>query len=77
VKDSAGKEYHYPDLSTRHMGASVDYINHAIGLNLQAREMTKLLAKMGISAHVANNEQTIDVTIPPTRSDIIHECDVM
>lgn len=64
-----------PDLSTRRMTAIIDYINACTGLSLSSDEIVKLLTRMGHIARVEGAEIVVDV--PPTRSDILHACDIM
>jgi phenylalanyl-tRNA synthetase beta chain len=67
----------YPELSYREQLVDIKNINTKIGLNLKSEEMVTLLEKMSLSCKVdeADNSK-IHVTIPPTRHDILHECDV-
>ncbi|GAC98169.1 phenylalanyl-tRNA synthetase subunit beta [Pseudozyma hubeiensis SY62] len=74
-----GKEKITPDLSSVRFPASVDYINRCTGLKLSPEQMIGYLQKMGHTATVdpaAPNEKLI-VDVPPTRPDILHECDLM
>lgn len=67
-----------PDLSSRPTTASVSYINAALGLNLAPSEMCSRLSQMGIAAQPSSSDPSeIDVQIPPTRPDVLHECDIM
>lgn len=68
-----------PDLSNTRFPASVDYINRCTGLKLSAEEMIGYLQKMGHTASVdpANPTEKLIVDVPPTRPDILHECDLM
>ncbi|PRQ16427.1 putative phenylalanine--tRNA ligase [Rosa chinensis] len=75
-----GKSYVYPDLSIYNMDVSLSYINRKIGLSLGADEVIDLLNKMQLGAQQSvsgNKQDNITVLIPPTRSDILHPCDVM
>ncbi|XP_004299260.1 PREDICTED: probable phenylalanine--tRNA ligase beta subunit-like [Fragaria vesca subsp. vesca] len=74
-----GKSYVYPDLSVYNMDVSLSYINRKIGLSLGADEVIDLLNKMQLEAQQSsgNNQDIITVLVPPTRSDILHPCDVM
>ncbi|KAJ3046216.1 hypothetical protein HDV00_000028 [Rhizophlyctis rosea] len=71
-----GSKTLYPDLTNRTVEADVDYINRCVGLQLSADEITKLVEKMSLTASV-KDKKTIAVSVPPTRSDILHACDVM
>lgn len=77
IKGEAEKKEVYPNWDYPTINASVQYINSAIGLNLTAEEMVVLLAKMSVVGTVIDGGKQIAVKIPPTRSDIMHECDIM
>eukprot|EP01089_Gocevia_fonbrunei_P018812 TRINITY_DN6465_c0_g8_i1.p1 TRINITY_DN6465_c0_g8~~TRINITY_DN6465_c0_g8_i1.p1 ORF type:complete len:576 (+),score=127.87 TRINITY_DN6465_c0_g8_i1:43-1770(+) len=66
-----------PDLSERTQVTSVEYITSTIGLKLTADEIVKLLKKMCLRAEAADDGKNVNVAIPPTRSDVLHSCDVM
>lgn len=67
-----------PDIAPRVAQAEVSYINQCCGLNLSAAEISTLLKKMSFRAKPStNNPDTIDVEIPPTRADVLHQCDIM
>lgn len=65
----------YPDLSVRSLEVDVSSINGLIGVSLQAQEMAELLNRMQLSATVKSDAK-LKVLVPPTRSDILHACDV-
>ncbi|CDU24934.1 probable FRS1-phenylalanyl-tRNA synthetase, beta subunit, cytosolic [Sporisorium scitamineum] len=74
-----GKVKITPDLSNVRFPASVDYINRCTGLKLSPEQMITYLQKMGHTATVdpqAPTEKLI-VDVPPTRPDVLHECDLM
>ncbi|VDO73888.1 unnamed protein product [Heligmosomoides polygyrus] len=50
-------------------------INTKIGFQLDAQTMADLLTRMSLKAVVAT-DNTLKITIPPTRHDILHECDI-
>ncbi|KAK9996352.1 hypothetical protein SO802_021038 [Lithocarpus litseifolius] len=77
---SDGKSYIYPDLSVYNMEVSLSYITGAIGVPLKADEVTGLLNRMQLRAENSlsdDNDSKITVSVPPTRSDVLHPCDVM
>ncbi|XP_021856153.2 phenylalanine--tRNA ligase beta subunit, cytoplasmic-like [Spinacia oleracea] len=77
---SDGESYVCPDLSLYDMEVSLSYINDAIGVSLEADQVTQLLRRMQLHAKKsdsADNQCKISVSVPPTRSDILHPCDVM
>lgn len=67
-----------PNLAPRVTTASVKYINAALGLDLPPYEIVRLLNKMSLSAvPSASSPDILDVSVPCTRPDILHECDIM
>ncbi|KAJ3933108.1 MAG: phenylalanyl-tRNA synthetase subunit beta [Lentinula lateritia] len=67
-----------PDLSERTMLAHASYINSCTGLSLKSNQVANLLSKMSLFPNVSTtNADEIEVSMPPTRPDIFHECDIM
>ena len=67
-----------PDLTPRETQAEVSYINACCGLNLSASEICKLLDRMAYTASPSKaSKDLIDVAIPPTRADVLHQADIM
>ncbi|KAL4241406.1 phenylalanyl-tRNA synthetase beta subunit family protein [Abortiporus biennis] len=67
-----------PDLSYKPFIAHPSYINSCTGLNLDAEKISELLERMTLTAKAnPNNADEINVEVPPTRPDIMHECDIM
>lgn len=67
-----------PDLTPRETQAEVSYINGCCGLNLTAEDICNLLKRMAYSATPSKaSKNLIDVKIPPTRADVLHQCDIM
>lgn len=67
-----------PDMTPRATTASVSYINAALGLSLSPAEMCTYLNRMSLLATPsAQDQDTLDVQVPPTRPDVLHECDIM
>ncbi|KAF8543977.1 hypothetical protein BDD12DRAFT_725165 [Trichophaea hybrida] len=67
-----------PDVTPRTTTAEISYINACCGLDLSAEKICKLLSKMCISAKPsAGNEDLLDIEIPITRADVLHQCDIM
>ncbi|KAI3736793.1 hypothetical protein L2E82_26780 [Cichorium intybus] len=76
---SDGKSYVYPDLSPYDMEVRLSYINGICGVTLEANKVAGLLNKMQLNAMKsvsANNDCIFTVSVPPTRSDVLHACDV-
>lgn len=67
----------YPDLSSREMVVAEDVINRGIGVQLDTAHMADLLSRMQLQAEPVQGQQAVRVMVPPTRSDVLHACDVM
>jgi phenylalanyl-tRNA synthetase beta subunit len=73
-----GTSHLSPPLAARQTVASSSYINSATGLELSREEQCHLLTRMSLFAKPsASNETELDVSVPATRPDILHECDIM
>ena len=60
------------------MVAHTSYINSCTGLALSTTEVATLLQRMSHETTISpDNPDEIIVQIPPTRPDILHECDIM
>ncbi|KAI0832472.1 phenylalanyl-tRNA synthetase [Trametes gibbosa] len=68
-----------PELGYRTTTAHASYVNSCTGLQLDAPKVAKLLERMTLTATLPpdNKPDEIIVSIPPTRPDILHECDLM
>jgi phenylalanyl-tRNA synthetase beta chain len=71
-----GQKYVYPILSERVETVDPAQVNQKIGIQISEQEMVTLLGRMGLESKV-NADNKIEVTIPPTRSDILHPCDII
>jgi len=67
----------YPDYTYFDISADITYINKAVGINIAGAEMATLLDRMSLIAELSGDGKSINVKIPPTRSDILHAADVM
>ena len=66
-----------PLLSTRQETAKVDFCNSLIGIQLTPQEMQTLCNKIQLGpAQLLENDSVLQVTVPPTRSDILHAVDI-
>ncbi|KAJ5085807.1 Phenylalanine--tRNA ligase beta subunit [Penicillium argentinense] len=78
VSEHNGETRITPDIAPRVSQAEVSYINQCCGLNLTPAEISNLLKKMSFRAKPSTtNPDLIDVEIPPTRADVLHQCDIM
>ncbi|KAH0451888.1 hypothetical protein IEQ34_019187 [Dendrobium chrysotoxum] len=69
----------YPDLAETVMDIPLSVITCPIGVSLGVAEVIPLLNKMQLHAKekLGTGNYVITVHVPPTRSDILHPCDVM
>ncbi|KAJ3664917.1 hypothetical protein Zmor_000451 [Zophobas morio] len=74
VVTADGDSIIYPDLAYRDEVISANTANAIIGIRESPESITKLLNKMCLKSEL--NAENIKVTIPPTRHDIIHPCDI-
>ncbi|KAF4104415.1 phenylalanine--tRNA ligase beta subunit [Onychostoma macrolepis] len=67
----------YPELAYRTETLSGDFINKRVGINESVESIAQLLTRMYLRSEVSGEGDLIQVEIPPTRSDVIHACDIM
>jgi len=67
----------YPDMGSREMEVGVAYINRCVGTALDAAAVAALLSRMALQAEALPGGGAVRVRVPPTRSDVLHACDVM
>lgn len=72
-----GQEVVTPNLDPRTTSVHVSYVNRCTGLQHSAKEISQLLTLMGHDASPSADEDVVDVRVPVTRPDILHECDLM
>jgi len=72
---SKGTTTVYPTLKYRTETIKAGAVNGLVGVDKSPAEIAKLLSKMCLESTV-NKDETIRVTIPPTRHDVIHPCDI-
>lgn len=69
--------YVSPALSTRRERARIDFCNSLIGISLSAEQIRTLCDKVQLGpAILLENDTILEVTVPPTRSDILHAVDI-
>ncbi|XP_030236288.1 phenylalanine--tRNA ligase beta subunit isoform X1 [Gadus morhua] len=72
-----GSTYMYPELAYRTETLSSEFINRKVGINESTERIAGLLTKMCLRSQPTGAGDQIQVEIPPTRSDVIHACDIM
>lgn len=69
--------YITPRLSSRKEQAQVEFCNSLIGIQISPAEMQTLCNKIQLGpAALLENDTILEVTVPPTRSDILHAVDI-
>eukprot|EP00934_Nitzschia_sp_Nitz4_P003455 Nitzschia sp. Nitz4//scaffold45_size130396//61873//63798//NITZ4_003450-RA/size130396-processed-gene-0.187-mRNA-1//1//CDS//3329552401//3445//frame0 len=69
--------YVTPQLAVRREKATVAFCNSMIGINITPQEMQTLCNKVQLGpAALLENDTILEVTVPPTRSDIMHAVDI-
>ncbi|KAH6985027.1 hypothetical protein BKA56DRAFT_631242 [Ilyonectria sp. MPI-CAGE-AT-0026] len=67
-----------PTFKPRVFDVEIDYLNSCTGLNESTENLCKLLAKMSYTCKLSEKDSNIlEVSIPPTRADVLHQCDIM
>ncbi|RMD44380.1 hypothetical protein DV735_g685, partial [Chaetothyriales sp. CBS 134920] len=78
VSEHNGETRVVPDLTPRTTQAEVDYIQACTGVDLSAKQICDLLSRMSFKASPSKSDANlVDVEIPPTRADILHQADLM
>ena len=78
VSEHNGETRITPDLSPRPTQASSEYLNSVCGLNESRESLSKLLKRMCYAAQPStSNQDKLDISIPVTRADVLHEADIM
>lgn len=67
-----------PTFKPRVFDVEIDYLNSCTGLNESTENLCKLLSKMSYTCKLSEKDSNIlEVSIPPTRADVLHQCDIM
>ena len=67
-----------PLLKPRLAHVEIDYLNSCTGLNQSPEDLCKLLTKMSyVSKPSSTDPNILEVAVPVTRADVLHQCDVM
>jgi len=78
VSDHNGESREAPDLTPRSTQASASFINSVCGLDLSRENISDLLKKMCYHSRPSSTDSDhLDVDIPITRADILHQADIM
>mmetsp|Transcript_19762 Transcript_19762/g.33978 ORF Transcript_19762/g.33978 Transcript_19762/m.33978 type:complete len:594 (+) Transcript_19762:62-1843(+) len=67
----------YPDLSSRVMSTHLDYVVSGTGVSIPADTVLRSLERMCLPSKLDADSKTLLVSVGPTRSDVLHGCDIM
>nr|CAI5818626.1 unnamed protein product [Callosobruchus analis] len=77
VVNPNGSSVLYPTLQYRRENVSAKRVNKKIGINETPQNIVALLSKMCLTSELLpGSNDSVKVTVPPTRQDIIHACDI-
>jgi phenylalanyl-tRNA synthetase beta chain len=65
----------YPTLKPTILKCNLNYLNNLAGINIGSDQISKLLFKFGMETTLINDKE-ISVTVPVSRTDILHPCDI-
>ncbi|TPX12261.1 uncharacterized protein E0L32_007147 [Thyridium curvatum] len=77
ISDHNGCTRVTPSMTVRTLDVEVDYINACCGINESPEQLCKRLNRMAYTAKPSGDKNIIKVAVPPTRADVLHQCDVM
>jgi phenylalanyl-tRNA synthetase beta chain len=78
ISEHNGQSRITPKLSPQTIDVEIDYLNDCTGLNESPETLSKLLSRMAYIAKPSSRDSNLlEVTIPVTRPDVLHQCDVM
>lgn len=77
VSEHNGQSRVTPTLQPRVAHTDIDYLNSCTGLEESPESLCKLLRKMAYDAKPASNGKGLEVAVPITRPDVLHQCDIM
>ena len=72
-----GKVEVFPNLTNHQFDVELKSINTTLGLDLNIQQVRECAEKMGlIFKGTKEEDKKIVIEVPPTRTDVIHECDI-
>lgn len=78
VSDHNHETRQVPNLDPRETQAEVDYIVSCTGVDMKGQQICDLLKRMSYNASPSKSDPNlIDVQVPPTRADVLHQADIM
>ena len=78
ISEHNGQTRIAPPLVPRKFDVEVSYVNECCGLSETPESMCKLLNKMAYTASPSPKDKNLLVVYaPPTRADVLHQCDIV
>ncbi|KAI9897085.1 hypothetical protein N3K66_008107 [Trichothecium roseum] len=78
VSDHNGFTRTTPKLEPRIAEVEIDYLNSCTGLNESPDRLCELLNKMAYTSKLSTeNPKLLECSVPITRPDVLHQCDIM
>lgn len=74
IEDKSGKKYTTPEMEPQRLKFKIEDINRTLGIELNEKQITKYLAKMGIELEKVKKDFV--AIIPSYRTDILHWIDL-
>jgi len=75
--ENTGETVITPAFAPRKVTASLSYLKSAIGAEISKDHVVSYLKRMSVPSEISSDGNEVVVTVPPTRSDLLHACDVM
>jgi len=75
--EETGEQSFYPDMSTREASANIGELCSTIGVQIPPENIATLCEKMQLGPAKLDNKGNVLVTVPVTRSDILHAVDII
>ncbi|KAH9505856.1 hypothetical protein DERF_010627 [Dermatophagoides farinae] len=72
-----GSKQIYPLLKYRNEKISMKYIENNLGIGIDMNNINRILKRMYLESSQIDDNNEIDVCIPPVRQDILHPCDIL
>lgn len=67
-----------PSMEYLNFDIELEYINRILGVQIDAAKVRQCAEKMGLSlSDTSSDGQVVKIEVPPTRSDILHKCDLI
>ncbi|KAK5072122.1 phenylalanine--tRNA ligase subunit beta [Lithohypha guttulata] len=78
ISEHNGETRQVPNVDPRETQAEVDYIKSCTGVDMSPQQICDLLLRMSYNAKPSKSDPNlIDVQVPCTRADVLHQADIM